>query len=383
MLEYAVNFHASLLPAYRGKHPVFWALRHDESWAGLTVHFMSAKIDAGAILYRVRVRTRLEDPVASLYLRIMDESYSLPCRLVRDAAQGGALRPRPQNEAEASYFSSVKEEDFLLDFRRPARLLRRWIAITPGKCYLLIHGERVFVYRAAVKGDAAQHPSAAAPITPGTLLRIGRSSCSVATAERSLVIRTVLRMSREGEPPMSMAEFCKRAGLAAGGPKGRIRRRPLRKLETRVFAGGGARCEPRAIPLILGFSGFYLPRPDRPVHNRLSYYAVLELEVCRNIGVPSCLLFNESAHMQWVLEALEMSFHLVMFTDEHLSLREQTAAVKSLAEKAHAKGAAAEGELSPLSSAGGEAMEVLDGSRGGGVEKEVAFVREKGVDAWR
>ncbi len=47
----AANFHASLLPAYRGRHPVFWALRHGERWAGLTVHVMDEGFDTGDVLY--------------------------------------------------------------------------------------------------------------------------------------------------------------------------------------------------------------------------------------------------------------------------------------------------------------------------------------------
>ena len=53
----AANFHASLLPAYRGKHPLFWALRHGELWTGLTVHVMAPGFDTGEILYQIRVRT--------------------------------------------------------------------------------------------------------------------------------------------------------------------------------------------------------------------------------------------------------------------------------------------------------------------------------------
>ena len=73
----AMNFHASLLPAYRGKHPVFWALRHGEKSAGLTVHAMDPHLDTGDILYQVRVRTRRRDTVAALYDRIMDASTRL------------------------------------------------------------------------------------------------------------------------------------------------------------------------------------------------------------------------------------------------------------------------------------------------------------------
>jgi methionyl-tRNA formyltransferase len=54
----AANFHASLLPAYRGKHPVFWALRNAEPWCGLTIHEMSPGLDMGDILFQIRVPTK-------------------------------------------------------------------------------------------------------------------------------------------------------------------------------------------------------------------------------------------------------------------------------------------------------------------------------------
>ena len=47
-------------------------------------------------------------------------------------------------------------------------------------------------------------------------------------------------------------------------------------------------------PVILGFSGLYLPHARRPVRDRLEPYAAMGLEVCRGLSVPACLLFNES-----------------------------------------------------------------------------------------
>jgi methionyl-tRNA formyltransferase len=130
----AVNFHASLLPAYRGKHPVFWALRHGEKSAGLTVHVMDPHLDTGDILYQVRVRTRRRDTVTTLYDRIMAKSVGLVGRLVVDA-RDGRLHSRSQAGDGASYFSSTSEDDFRLDWSMDAETLRRWICTTPGKCF--------------------------------------------------------------------------------------------------------------------------------------------------------------------------------------------------------------------------------------------------------
>src|SRR3954451_25000860 len=47
-------------------------------------------------------------------------------------------------------------------------------------------------------------------------------------------------------------------------------------------------------PVILGFSGIYLPHPERRVADPLAVYAAMGTEVGRCLTVPCCLLFNES-----------------------------------------------------------------------------------------
>ena len=138
-------------------------------------------------------------------------------------------------------------------------------------------------------------------------------------------------------------------------------------------------------PVILGFSGIYLPQPGRVVQDRLSWYYRLGREVCDGLSVPACLLFNESADRGWVEEAVALGFDLVMFSDEALSPQEQTHAVAEVVRGAHARGVAVEGELSPLPGAGtGVGAPAGGGSeRPGGDDPEDAarFVAETGVDA--
>lgn len=111
-------------------------------------------------------------------------------------------------------------------------------------------------------------------------------------------------------------------------------------------------------PVILGFSGIYLPDPRRQVTDRLSHYAALGLEVCRGLSVPACLLFNESANMDWVLDAVGLGFQLVMFTDDTLEFDEQAARVREVVAKAHARSVAVEAEIIPLPGAGGGVVSV-------------------------
>jgi len=103
----AANFHASLLPAYRGKHPLYWALQNGERWVGLTVHVMDQGLDTGDILYQVREAVLPGDTVADLYERIMVQSEPLIGRLLAEA-ETGTLTRRPQGTEGASYYGAIR-----------------------------------------------------------------------------------------------------------------------------------------------------------------------------------------------------------------------------------------------------------------------------------
>lgn len=46
------NIHASVLPFYRGPTPTYWCIANGERATGYTLHELTAKIDAGPILYQ-------------------------------------------------------------------------------------------------------------------------------------------------------------------------------------------------------------------------------------------------------------------------------------------------------------------------------------------
>ena len=201
----AVNLHASLLPAYRGKHPVFWALRNGERQAGLSAHVMDPHFDTGDILYQVRVRTRKLDKVSSLYDRIIEKSISLVPRLIADVARGSLPRT-PQLPDGATYFSSVSEADFHLDWTHPAENLRRLIQTSPGECWRMVAGRCVYFLNAEVIRYRGAE-------TPGELIRLGRYSATLATGQDALVVRWV---RPEGGEKRSIAGFCMEMGLRVG-----------------------------------------------------------------------------------------------------------------------------------------------------------------------
>jgi methionyl-tRNA formyltransferase len=202
----SANVHASLLPAYRGRSPVFWALRNGERYSGLTIHVMDDRLDTGDLLYQVRVRTRRDDTVASLYDRIIAKGLSLVPRLIADARRGRLPRKAQPTEG-GSYFSAAREADFCVDWSEGAEKLSRWINITPGKCFATIRGERVYLWGAKVAARSLDMPAA------GTLLKIAAAGCTIAAGQGAVRLgRVQLASGRQ----LSLSDFCRQAGLTAG-----------------------------------------------------------------------------------------------------------------------------------------------------------------------
>jgi methionyl-tRNA formyltransferase len=201
----AVNFHASLLPKYRGLHPVLQTLRAGERWAGLTVHAMDEGIDTGDILYQIKIRTRRTDSVSSLYDRIMDRSVKLVGQLIDDA-EHDCIPRRPQSPEAGSYFSSLKAEDFSIDWRWNHEKIQRWISATPGRCYCDLRGQRLFLHQAEIaklEGQAA----------PGTVVKLGRKRALIAVAKGGVS----LGLGRfENGPIKAVASLLRQAELRPG-----------------------------------------------------------------------------------------------------------------------------------------------------------------------
>jgi methionyl-tRNA formyltransferase len=179
----AANFHASLLPAYRGKHPVFWALRNGEPWCGLSIHEMSPGLDTGDIIFQVHVPTKETDSVSRLYERIMTASVPLVPRLIAAVAEGAVPR-RPQSSEGASYFGATSDADFRISWSMEAALIQRWVTATPGQCFTDVGGKRVYLLDArafvCANGEA-----------PGTVLAADEGLCMIAAVGGAVGVQRV------------------------------------------------------------------------------------------------------------------------------------------------------------------------------------------------
>src|SRR5206468_6475802 len=66
----ALNMHGSLLPKYRGRAPVNWAILHGERHTGATLHYMTVKPDAGDIVAQQAVPILPDDTALEVFRKV-------------------------------------------------------------------------------------------------------------------------------------------------------------------------------------------------------------------------------------------------------------------------------------------------------------------------
>jgi methionyl-tRNA formyltransferase len=127
----ALNVHGSLLPRYRGRAPVNWAVLNGERATGATLHYMTEKPDAGDIVAQTAVPILPDDTAREVF-----DKVTLAAEITLDAtlpALVAGTAPRiPQDNARASYFGRRKPEDGRIDWLRSAANLHNLVrAVAP------------------------------------------------------------------------------------------------------------------------------------------------------------------------------------------------------------------------------------------------------------
>ena len=115
----AYNLHGSLLPKYRGRVPVNWAVLHGETETGATLHEMTAKPDAGAIIGQTMVPILPDDTAFEVFGKLTVASEQTLWQALPGLVAGTAPR-LPNDLASGSYFGGRKPEDGRIDWTRPA-----------------------------------------------------------------------------------------------------------------------------------------------------------------------------------------------------------------------------------------------------------------------
>ena len=146
----AYNMHGSLLPEYRGRVPTNWAVLNGATETGATLHEMTAKPDAGAIVAQTPVPILPDDTAAQVFDKVTVAAEQTLWRVLPALLAGDAPH-LPNDLSQGSYYGGRKPEDGRIDWSQPAQqvynLMRAVAPPYPG-AFTDVNGQRFIVARA-------------------------------------------------------------------------------------------------------------------------------------------------------------------------------------------------------------------------------------------
>lgn len=192
----AFNMHGSLLPEYRGRAPVNWAVLHGATVTGATLHEMTVKPDAGAIVAQMEVPILPDDTAHEVFGKVQVAAEQALWRVLPSLLDGTASRI-PNDLSKGGYFGGRKPEDGRIDWFMPAQdvyNLHRAVAPPYPGAFTDIGGVRYVIQRARLNGNFGNVISLSLP--PG-LTVVDNCIFGVCGDGRML---TISALTADGEP---------------------------------------------------------------------------------------------------------------------------------------------------------------------------------------
>ncbi len=156
----ALNMHGSLLPKYRGRVPVNWAVIKGEPETGATLHYMVQKPDAGDIVDQQAVPILPDDTAVDVFNKVTVAAEMTLHRSLPTLIAGTAPR-RPQDLARGSYFGGRRPEDGRIDWRESAAAIHnlvRGVAPPYPGAFANVQGRIVRILRTRVLDGTVTSP---------------------------------------------------------------------------------------------------------------------------------------------------------------------------------------------------------------------------------
>jgi methionyl-tRNA formyltransferase len=180
----ALNMHGSLLPKYRGRVPVNWAIIHGEKETGASLHYMTVKPDAGDLVDQQAVPILADDTAADVFRKVTCAAEMVLYRMLPKLVAGTAPR-LALDLASGSYFGGRKPEDGRIDWSQSGPrihdLVRAVAPPFPG-AFTELKGKRVRILRSRIESTGNPRSLSAtlycdgdkmlAHCTDGSVLRI-------------------------------------------------------------------------------------------------------------------------------------------------------------------------------------------------------------------
>ena len=196
--------HGSLLPRYRGRAPLNWAILNGEHETGATLHHMVSRADAGDIVDQLAVDLQ-DDDAREVMTKVTTASEIVLARSLPGLLDGIAPRTSQRIE-DGSDSGRCHPEDGRIDWSRSAaqihNLVRALAPPFPG-AFTDIEGRRWWIHRTRVEPGHASIPNRAR-------LFAADGACHIACVDGG-----VLRLLGRGDAGWTCGPLLHGAGVAS------------------------------------------------------------------------------------------------------------------------------------------------------------------------
>ncbi|HWI39692.1 MAG TPA: formyltransferase [Burkholderiales bacterium] len=149
----AFNMHGSLLPKFRGRAPLNWAIVKGERETGVTLHEMTEKPDAGRIVDQQAVPIGPDDTAVEVFHRMTDAAEAVLKRSL-PALVAGTVQYKPNDLSRGSYYGRRRPEDGRIDWTKSAQEIHNLVrAVAPP--FPGAFCDQLDVHRTQLTGQAA------------------------------------------------------------------------------------------------------------------------------------------------------------------------------------------------------------------------------------
>ena len=209
-----INVHASLLPKLRGGAPIHHAIIDGYKETGITIMYMSKKMDQGDILTQVKTEIRDDDTLGTLQYKLSEMAKDL-LKATIPLLIDKKIVPLKQKEEEATYGYNISREEEKIDFNKTCEEVDRQVrGLNPvPACYTTLDGKRLKVYD--VRFGDKYYPNT----ENGTIVDFHHDGFSVVCGGKELVI---IDLALEGKRRCAAKDFLN--GVSKEELKGKVLR---------------------------------------------------------------------------------------------------------------------------------------------------------------
>lgn len=147
-----INMHASLLPKYRGRAPINWAMINGEKETGVTVHFLEEGIDTGNIIIQEKIKIEDDDYIEDV-LEKVKEKYPLVLIKAINLLQDYDFKGKEQDLQKGSYYGKREAKDGKINLDKSGKEILNLIKAVsrpyPG-AYIIENNSKIIIWRASL-----------------------------------------------------------------------------------------------------------------------------------------------------------------------------------------------------------------------------------------